>query len=347
MRKVKNRKTLKVIIGISGAFLILLITGSVLFYHKEKEQTLNDVQAKVDFIFLKEMNARRDSMLSKNETRFFNDGRLRKPYPFSVYLATEKGRETFIIDSISDCKNITPFPQVRITHSISLMQNPFKVDSFYTVCTEILKQSHLYVNLCFEYRNRSHYETVGDTLSAHPLMDYTIGYGNEYSLKAGVHIPFFFSRSVYLIFGVVFLYVLVSGSVILYRYRTVRTLYTTQQEDSEKTGVDLPQTTFVSVVCYVRSEQIFYLPDQTTVSLTRMEALIFESIYNAPNHSLLSSDLQEIGWNDVGVTDNARNARMHALRKKLEKIEGLAIEYSKSTKRYTLVIEDINLELSS
>ena len=93
MRKVKNRKTLKVIIGISGAFLILLITGSVLFYHKEKEQTLNDVQAKVDFIFLKEMNARRDSMLSKNETRFFNDGRLRKPYPFSVYLATEKGRK--------------------------------------------------------------------------------------------------------------------------------------------------------------------------------------------------------------------------------------------------------------
>ena len=106
-------------------FLVLagcMLTLCVLYYNKEKEATLSDVQACVKGMFHQEMKTRAQIFQSTKKIYIMGEGRISKPYPFYVTINVGRGEERFLMDSLSSMKNIAPTSQERALHSTSLMR---------------------------------------------------------------------------------------------------------------------------------------------------------------------------------------------------------------------------------
>ena len=92
-------------------FLVLagcLLTLCVLYYNKEKEATLSDVQACVKGMLQQEMRTRAQIIQSTKKIYTSGKGHTRifKPYPFYVTINVGRGEERFLMDSLSSMKNI-------------------------------------------------------------------------------------------------------------------------------------------------------------------------------------------------------------------------------------------------
>ena len=116
-------------------FLVLagcMLTLCVLYYNKEKEETLSDVQAFVMKSFQKEMDARVDSV-SKDIQVWGKGSLLGNESGITVFYG-ENRKEKFEINAESDSLNISHISFERIAHSFSLLDYPFQVDSFRRIC---------------------------------------------------------------------------------------------------------------------------------------------------------------------------------------------------------------------
>lgn len=313
-------------------FLVLagcMLTLCVLYYNKEKEATLSDVQACVKGMLQQEMRTRAQIIQSTKKIYTSGKGHTRifKPYPFYVTINVGRGEERFLMDSLSSMKNIAPTSQERALHTMSLVETPFRLDSFRMACIDSLAQRGVSVRLFFDFRDREEHITSGDSLSSHPVMDYNIGNANEYSLKAYAHIPFFFKDHVNFLMGATFLFVVL---LLFYCYRRLKRV-TNVVGQKEELG-DKSE----SGIRYVCPHKAFYLSGASSVHLTSREAEIFESLYFAPEHTMSSSDLKMKLFGDSSIQTSALATRLGDIRKKLREVGDIRIEYNKTSRCYTL-----------
>lgn len=311
-------------------FLVLagcLLTLCVLYYNKEKEATLSDVQSCVKGMLQQEMRTRGDFIQKKMKIRNWRKGEVFRPHPFYVSIKTEQGEERFLMDSLSSMKNIAPTSQERVLHSTSLMESPFRLDSFRMACIDSLAQRGVSVRLFFDFRDREEHITSGDSLSSHPVMDYNIGYANEYSLKAYAHIPFFFKDHVNFLMGATFLFIVLSLFYCYRRLKRVTNVVGQKEELGDKSEAGIR---------YVCPHKAFYLSGASSVHLTSREAEIFESLYFAPEHTMSSSDLKMKLFGDSSIQTSALATRLGDIRKKLREVGDIRIEYNKTSRCYTL-----------
>lgn len=309
-------------------FLVLvgcLLTLCVLYYNKEKEETLSDVQSFVMKSFQKEMDARVDSV-SKDIQVWGKGSLLGNESGITVFYG-ENRKEKFEIDAESDSLNISHISFERIAHSFSLLDYPFQVDSFRRICEKGLEEKNIYVHLFFDFRDREEHTTSGDSLSSHPVMDYNIGYANEYSLKAYAHIPFFFKDHVNFLMGVTFLFIVLSLFYCYRRLKRVTNVVGQKEELGDKSEAGIR---------YVCPHKAFYQSGASSVHLTSREAEIFESLYFAPEHTMSSSDLKMKLFGDSSIQTSALATRLGDIRKKLREVGDIRIEYNKTSRCYTL-----------
>ena len=171
-------------------------------------------------------------------------------------------------------------------------------------------------------------------------MDYNIGNGNEYSLKAYAHIPFLFSWNVRIGLGIVVL-MIVTGGVYGYRRKHKSEPEATQEVLHEEISVD------TNKVCYVREHRTFHLPNsEHTVQLTKREAEIFEALYFAPEHTMLSADLNQKIIGNTTKQTSALATRLGGIRKKLKEVGDFSIEYSRATNCYVLLLPSEGMEMT-
>ena len=311
-------------------FLVLtgcLLTLCVLYYNKEKEETLSDVQACVKGMLQQEMKTRAQIIQSTQKIYIMGEGCISKPYPFYVTINVGRGEERFLMDSLSSMKNIAFTSRERALHSISLVETPFRLDSFRTACIDSLSQRGVYARLFFDFRDREEHTTSGDSLSSKLVMDYNIGNANEYSLKAYAHIPFFFKDHVNFLMGATFLFIVLSLFYCYRRLKRVTNVVGQKEELGDKSEAGIR---------YVCPHKAFYLSGASSVHLTSREAEIFESLYFAPEHTMSSSDLKMKLFGDSSIQTSALATRLGDIRKKLREVGDFRIEYNKTSRCYTL-----------
>lgn len=327
-------------ISIYAVCVIIMSVVYAAYYRNVRQQALSDVQSCVKGMLYQEMQTRGRLVQAKMKIRNWRKGEVFRPYPFTVTMNVGKGKETFLMDSLSSMKNIASTSQERVLHSTSLVEVPFRLDSFRMACIDSLAQRGLFVRLFFDFRDRKEHTTSGDSLSSLPVIDYNLGYGNEYTLKAYAHIPFLFSWNVGIGLGIVVL-MIATGGVYGYRRKHKSEPEATQEALHEETSVD------TNKVCYVREHRTFHLPNsEHTVQLTKREAEIFEALYFAPEHTMLSADLRQKIIGDTTIQTSALATRLIDIRKKLKEVGDFSIEYNRATNCYVLLLPSEGMEMT-
>ena len=309
--------------------VIIMSVVYAAYYRNVRQQALSDVQSCVKGMLQQEMRTRAQIIQSTKKIYTSGKGHTRifKPYPFYVTINVGRGEERFLMDSLSSMKNIAFTSRERALHSISLVETPFRLDSFRTACIDSLAQRGLSVRLFFDFRDRKEHITSGDSLSSLPVMDYNIGYANEYSLKAYAHIPFFFIDHVNFLMGVTFLFIVLSLFYCYRRLKRVTNVVGQKEELGDKSEAGIR---------YVCPHKAFYQSGASSVHLTSREAEIFESLYFAPEHTMSSSDLKMKLFGDSSIQTSALATRLGDIRKKLREVGDIRIEYNKTSRCYTL-----------
>ena len=329
-------------ISIYAVCVIIMSVVYAAYYRNVRQQALSDVQSCVKGMFHQEMRTRAQIIQATKKIYTSGKGHTRifKPYPFYVTINVGRGEERFLMDSLSSMKNIAFTSREHALHSISLVETPFRLDSFRTACIDSLAQRGLSVRLFFDFRDREEHTTSGDSLSSLPVMDYNMGNGNEYSLKAYAHIPFLFSWNVRIGLGIVVL-IIAAGGVYGYRRKHKSEPEATQEVLHEETSVD------TNKVCYVCEHRTFHLPNsEHTVQLTKREAEIFEALYFAPEHTMLSADLRQKIIGDTTIQTSALATRLIDIRKKLKEVGDFSIEYNRATNCYVLLLPSEGMEMA-
>lgn len=316
---------------------IILAVSYSIYYRKAKHDVLLDVQSCVMELLQKEMTVRADSVIK--HIHVVGSGSLSRDDSGIVTFTTRHGKERFEIDIVSDEKNIAHNPILRIGHSISLKEHPFLVDSFRMECEKMLARQGIYVHLFFDFRNGDMHVVAGDSLSTQPLMDCNMGNGNEYTLKANVCIPFLFRWNVRIYLVLLVIFVICGVSFCYWKWR----------KTGKVNSACNKKETVENKVRYICSTRTFYLLDaEHTVCLTVREAEIFETLYFAYEHTMSSGDLKMKLFGDSLTSTSSLSTRLSDVRRKLEEVGGLAIDYNKTTRCYALVlpcdgVEVINL----
>lgn len=326
---------------IGGIVLIAFFAPSA--YKDAEQSAYKEIKACVINALRDEMTARGDSILKRERyTMHRIANKYPENYPFEVKMGLNDELKKYQIDSISDGVNITTSVEMRMAQSISMHEQPFQIDSFLLVCQELLAAKGIYGNLGLKFSNDGNVKTVGDTSYVTPFYQATIGYGCEYRIEAGVHMPFFFNNTIiYTTIAIAFLLLIAIGCYILFYLHKKKSEKQPWVQEVEK-GKYLLNVHWL----YIPEElQIYFLEQDffrrrktfiPKITFQKRESQIFTALLQATDYSMKPNELFNKVWVDTCVeATNNLQAKISTIRKKIKEV-GLEIVFKNGT--YTLQV---------